>query len=398
VTPLNRRDILKAAVFAPAASYARIVGANDRVRLGVVGCGNRGAYIMSMFQKQPDVDVAAVCDVFGEKTDRAAQDAPGAMKFADHRKVVERRDIDAVQVTTPDHWHAAVSIDAMNAGKDIYVEKPLTFRREEGAAIIRAAQVNRRVCQVGMQQRSGEMFLKAKREIIDSGLLGKVSMVRTVWHYSEPFDLGDPREPKPASLDWERWLGQVAWRPWNPHQYHHYRLFLDFGGAAMTDLFTHWIDVVHMLLGQDTPRSVAAMGGIFVARDDRTAPDTANVVAQYDGFTVTFESTSLHGMPEEHAVFHGTNGVLWMTRHRYRFTAKDDGAKPVEFEPPDNMVADHIRNFLDCARSRQEPNCGPYAGDRAAQVCLMATDAYKRNIQHRPPLRASKARWGCPTA
>jgi predicted dehydrogenase len=210
--------------------------------------------------------------------------------------------------------------------------------------------------------------------------------VRTVWHYGPPYDLGDPHEPKPATLDWDRFLGQVPWRPWNPHQYHHYRLYLDFGGACITDLFTHWIDVVHMLLGQDTPKSVAAAGGIFVAKDDRTAPDTANVVAEYDGFTVTFESSSLPAMPIEHAVFLGTNGRLWMSRHRYEFTPHDSGANAQIFEPPDTLVPSHIRNFLDCCRSRNAPNCGPYYGDRSAQVALLATRSYSQN--HKSPASA----------
>jgi predicted dehydrogenase len=374
---LNRRDLFKAAaVFAPAASYARILGANDRINLAVVGCGNRGYYMMTMFQQAAGVNVTAVCDVFGDKTDRAADTAKGASKFSDYRKALERQDVDAVLIATPDHWHAQVSIDAMNAGKDIYVEKPLTFRINEGPAIIRSAQANQRICQVGLQQRSGELFLKAKHDVIDAGLLGKVSMVRTVWHYSEPYDLGDPREPKPASLDWNRFLGQVPWRPWNPHQYNHYRLFLDFGGACMTDLFTHWIDVVHMLLGRDTPKSVAAVGGIFVAKDDRTAPDTANVVVEYDGFTVTFESASLSGMPLEHIIFSGTKGRLWISRQKYEYTSNETGAKPVVFEPPDRLVESHIRNFLDCCRSRKTPNCDAGVGDRAARVCLLATESY----------------------
>jgi predicted dehydrogenase len=377
---LSRRDLLKtagvAALPASAASRARIRGANDRLNLGVVGCGNRGYYIMTEFQKFPNVRVTAVCDVFGEKAERAAHDAPGAVQLGDHRRLIERKDVDMVLVTTPDHWHAAVSIDAMNAGKDVYVEKPLMFRREEGPAIVRAAQRTQRICQVGLQQRSGELFLKAKREIFDTGLLGHVSMVRTVWHYGAPYDLGDAHEPKPATLDWARFLGQIPWREWSPHQYHNYRLYLDFGGACITDLFTHWIDVVHMLLGQDRPRSVTAGGGIFVARDDRTAPDTANVLAEYDGFNVTFESASLPGMPLEHAMFLGTEGKLWMSRQRYEYTAKEDGAKPVAFQPPDDMVPSHIGNFLDSVRSRREPNCPAHTGERAAQVCLMAREAY----------------------
>ena len=381
---IGRRTFLRtAAMGATAASYSRILGANDRVRLGVVGCGNRGYYMMTMFQKVPEIEVAAVCDVFGEKAGRAAQAAPDAFQCGDHRKLMDDRSIDAVLVATPDHWHVPVTIDAMNAGKDVYVEKPLIFRPAEGPMVIEASAATRRICQVGLQQRSGDLFLRAKREIIDSGLLGKVTMVESVWHYSAPYDLGDPHQPKPASLDWNRFLGQVPWRPWNPHQYNNYRLFLDFGGAAMTDLFTHWIDVVHMLLGQDSPKQVSAVGGIYVARDDRTAPDTVNIVVNYYGFTVSFASASLDGMPPEHLSFLGENGVLWLSRRRYQFTPKGAGAKPVTFEPAeDTLVASHIRNFLDCCRSRNTPTCPAAVGERAARVCLMATESYvqKREI------------------
>ncbi len=378
---ITRRGLLRTAaaltaVPAPAASYGRILGANDRIRVALIGCGNRGTYLMTEFQRFPDVEIVAVCDVFGEKANNASQLAGGVPRFGDHRKVVERGDLDAVVIATPDHWHVPIAIDAMNAAKDVYVEKPLTFRREEGPAIIHAAEANRRICQVGMQQRSGELFLRAKREIFDRGLLGKVSFVHAVWHYSEPFDLGDPNEPKPASLDWDRFLGQISWRPWQPHQYHHYRLFLDYGGASMTDLFTHWIDVIHMLMGRDRPRSVTSAGGIFVAKDDRTAPDTVHVLADYDGFTVCFESASLPGMPGEYIEFFGTGGQLWISRRKYQFTPLGENAKPVVVELPDTLVPSHIRNFLECTRTRNAPNCDARLGHRAAEVCLLARQAY----------------------
>jgi len=333
---------------------------------------------MSIFQKTAGVRVAAVCDVFGEKAQKSARDADDADAYADHRKLLQRKDLDAVVIATPDHWHAPIAIDAMKAGKDVYVEKPLMFRHEEGPAIVAAARTTRRICQVGLQQRSGELFRRVKAEYFDGGRLGRVSMVRTVWHYGPPYDLGDPREAKPATLDWKRFLGQVPWREWNPHQYNHYRLFLDFGGACLTDLFTHWIDVVHMMMGQDRPKAVTAAGGIFVARDDRTAPDTANVLAEYDGFTVTFESASLPGMPLEHVEFLGTEGRLRMTRQRCEFFPRGQDAQPVVFQEPDNLVESHVADFLNCCRSRRRPNCDARQGATAADVCLRARDSYIR--------------------
>jgi predicted dehydrogenase len=269
----------------------------------------------------------------------------------------------------------------MNAGKDVYVEKPLMFRREEGPEIIHTAKATGRVCQVGLQQRSGELFLRAKKEFVDSGLLGPVSSVRAEWNYSAPFDLGDANQPKPDTLNWDHFLGQVPYRAWNPHQYHHYRLFLDFGGAAITDLLTHWIDVVHMMLGQDSPRYVSSVGGIFVAKDDRTAPDTVSVIIEYPRFTVSFESTSLDGMPTEHLEFLGANGRLWLSRRKCQFISKDEGARPIAFEPPDMLVESHIRNFLDCCRSRRTPTCPPEVGELSARVCIAAKDAYVKRQQ-----------------
>ncbi|HZT36443.1 MAG TPA: Gfo/Idh/MocA family oxidoreductase [Bryobacteraceae bacterium] len=378
---MNRRDLFRTAGSAviSAASYSRVLGANDAVKLGVIGCGNRGLYLMQVFARMPGVRISAVCDVFGQKTARARNAAPGSLMFSDHRALLERGGVDAVLVTTPDHWHAAVSVDAMLAGKDVYVEKPLSFRLEEGARIIETARQMNRICQVGMQQRSGALFLKAKREIIDAKLLGRISLVRTVWHLGEPYDLGPADEPKPADLDWDRFLGPVPWRPWNPHQYHHYRLYLDFGGGCLTDLFTHWIDVVHMFMGQDAPKAVAAGGGIYIAHDDRSAPDTVNVIAQYDGFNVTYESTALPGMPEEHIVFHGSEGTLTINRKAYEFRAKNERAPAIEYRSPGPLDEDHVRNFVECCRSRKAPNCTAYHGDRAARVSLFAKMSYVLN-------------------
>ena len=383
---MSRRHLLKTVgtgvVSFSAASYSHILGANDRVNLGVIGCGNRGSYLMQVFQQSPAVKVAAVCDVFGQKAIRAQQSAPGARTFGDHREMLEQKDVDIVLVATPDHWHTAASIDSMNAGKDVYVEKPLTFRLEEGPAIIQAAKDSGRICQVGLQQRSGNVFLKAKREIFDTGLLGRVSWVQTVWHLGVPYDLGPSDDPQPTDLDWRRFLGQLPWQPWNPHHYHHYRFYLDFGGGALTDLFTHWVDVVHMFMGQDTPKSVTAMGGIYVAKDDRTTPDTVNVEVEYDGFNVTYESTNLPSMPEEHIVFYGTEGSLSINRSRYEFRPEKKGVGATIFEAPKTLDQDHIRNFLECCRSRRTPNCTAEQGHKAAQVSILAKMSYmlKRRI------------------
>jgi predicted dehydrogenase len=365
-----------AALALSAGTYSRVLGADDRIRVGVIGCGNRGTYLMQVFQKFPGVEITALCDVFGAKMRRAGEQLPNAVQLDDHRRLVTRGDVDAVLIATPDHWHAAMTIDAMNAGKDVYVEKPLTFRLEEGPSIVQAARINKRICQVGLQRRSATLFRRAKAEIVDMGLLGKITFVRCVWHSGPPYDLGDAREPQPPDLNWARFLGQVRKRPWNPHQYHHYRLFLDFGGGSMTDLLTHWIDVVHMLTDKPGPRLVAAVGGIFVAEDDRTAPDTVNVALQYDGFTVTFESASVAGLPEDHIVFCGTKGTLTLGRDYYEFRSNERDAAPLIVKTPETFVEEHVENFLNCCRSREKPNCDASTGYRAAVPGHLATMAY----------------------
>jgi predicted dehydrogenase len=276
---LHRRDLVCGLAAVSAASYARVLGANDRIHLGLIGAGDRGRHDMSQFQAAGGVDVAAVCDVYAEQIDKARQKAPNAKNFNDHRKLLELKDVDAVLIATPDHWHAETTIDALNAGKDVYVEKPLTLTIEEGPRIVKAARVNERICQVGMQQRSGQHYLQAKREYFDTGKLGKITLARTWWHGNSyhlrraPVSL----QSRPSNLDWAHFLGPVKWRDYDPQQYFNWRAYLDFGGGQVTDLFTHWIDVVHMFMeGSDIPSSAVAAAASTTTRTaaPRRTPST----------------------------------------------------------------------------------------------------------------------------
>ncbi len=374
---LNRRDFARASALT-ALSYSRVLGSNDRVGLGVVGTGERGSYVMSLFQKEAEIEVRALCDVYAVKVDQALQKAPGAQTFSDHRRLLELKQLDAVLVGTPDHWHKGVAIDALNAGKDVYCEKPLVSRREDGPEIVRAARVNQRICQVGMQQRSGTVYLEARDKFVSSGLLGKLTHVWCVWNSGIPRPLPvEPRE-KPTNLDWVRFLGPVKYRDWNPAQYLDFRAFLDFGGGKMTDFGAHWIDVVHMFTGVDAPLSVAAQGGVFYDfHDGRTAPDTISALYTYPGFTVHFESLAVTGGPEYGVTFFGEKGWLYVNRNRYEFHPAGKGAEPVIAKFPGDITQQHVRNFLDCCRTRKLPNGDVYIGHRSAQACLLAVQAYE---------------------
>jgi predicted dehydrogenase len=390
---MQRRELFRrvsaAATAMTAASYQRVMGANDTVQLGLIGAGERGRYVMSQFQATNRVSVAAVCDVYSENIDKARQKATGAKNFSDHRKVVETKELDAVLIAVPDHWHSTVALDALRAGKDVYVEKPLTLKIEEGPELVKAARVNERICQVGMQQRSGRHYLAAKKLYMDTGALGKISLVRTWWHGNTYHLRKAPATlaQRPSNLDWARFLGPLKWREWDPQQYWNWRAYLDFGGGQVTDLFTHWIDVVHMFMGPDVPVSAVASGGVYTYKDGRTAPDTINVLLEYPGeYTATFEATLAPGINGAGIEFCGTKGRLYIDRQRYEF--RETGQRTsveVKAEGPD-MTLDHVANFLDCVKSRQLPNGDVLIGHRSAQASHLGNIAYlqKRRLKFDP--------------
>jgi len=365
------------------------MGANDRLQLGLIGCGERGRYDMGKFIKAGNVDVVALCDIWAAQIEQAQKDAPHATVFSDHRKVLDRKDVDVALIGVPDHWHAPIAIDALNAGKDVYVEKPLTLKIEEGPAIVKAARLNQRVCQVGMQQRSGKHYLEAKHEYLDSGKLGKITLARTWWHGNGYHLRKAPAslQTQPHDLDWAHYLGPLKWRDWDPQQYWNWRAYLDFGGGQVTDLFTHWIDVVHMFMGQDVPLSASAAGGVYHYKDGRTAPDTIDVLLEYPGqFTATFEATLVPGISGAAVEFAGTEGRLFIDRGRYEFRPPGRSAQPTVVQASSDLDMDHVQNFLECVRSRALPNGDVLAGHRSAQASHLGNIAYmqKRRIDFDP--------------
>ena len=395
---MTRRDLIGAAALT-AASYSRVLGANERRSIALIGCGARGSYLQTVFQKLMGAPLTAVCDVYRTRAAMAQSIAPGAKLFGDHRRVLELRGLDAVIVATPDHWHAPIAIDALNAGKDVYVEKPLTLKMEEGPLIVRAARMNERICQAGAQQRSASHFIEARDEYMRKNRLGKINLVRTWW-----FDGGgQPRnsqdaaakqatrpanplgghgippgmENKPADLDWNRYLGAVRWRPWDPPQYFNFRNYMDFNGGMMTDKFVHWVDAVHMMIGQDGPISADAAGGIYMAKDGRTVPDTLNVHLTYPGnWICTYSNTPQAGLPREGIEFCGTDGHLFINRTKYEFFPAARGAESLAVPCKTDLVEEHVQNFLDCCASRRLPNGDAAGGHRSAQAAHLANLSY----------------------
>jgi predicted dehydrogenase len=375
-----------------AASWKKVLGANDRVRLGVIGTGNRGSDVMGWFLKESDAEVVALCDCYERHLDNALKMTEGkARTFKDYRTMLDSKDVDAVLAATPDPWHKQMAVDTMKAGKDIYIEKPLTFSIEEGHEIIKTVSATNRVLQVGLQQRSGEHYKEAKSEYVDKGKLGKITMVRTWWH-GNGYHLRKPNfTEQPQGLDWKAFLGPVKFRPFDAHQFYNWRAYLDFGGGQITDLFTHWIDVVHWFVGEDLPIAANAAGGVLNYKDGRTAPDTIAIQLEYPSqWIATFEATLVPGARGAAIEFMGTEGRLYIDRGGYTYQApaqrRAAPTPPIERRNTASLEKQHVRNFLDCVKSRALPNSDAVGGHRSALASHLGKIAYlkKRRITFNP--------------
>jgi predicted dehydrogenase len=288
-----------------------------------------------------------------------------------------------VLIATPDHWHAQIAIDACSAGKDVYCEKPLTWSYEEGHKIISAVKSNKRVFQVGLQQRSGTHYAEAKKEFFDSGKIGKVTYVRTYWH-GNGYHLRKPNfTEQPAGLDWKKWLGSAKYRPFNAHQFYNWRAYFDFGGGQITDLFTHWIDVVHWFIGDDLPTAATAAGGVLYYKDGRDAPDTISIQLDYPKeWLATFDATLVPGARGAAIEFNGTGGSLYIDRGGYAFRepmqrrAAGPPPEPITQKAKMALETEHVRNFVACVKSRQTPNSDVVSGHRSALASNLGKIAY----------------------
>lgn len=385
--PITRRTFLSATAAAAvsaklsprtALSDSRILGANDRLRLGVIGLGGRGRYLMELLQG-PDVEIVALCDVYQGALDaaRARVTGPAPRTTGKYRELLDAPDVDAVVVATPDHWHAPITVEACDAGKDVYLEKPLAHTAEDGRAIVHAAQESGRIVQVGLQQRSGAHYREAKARYFDSGRIGRLGHVRTWWHGQNPRELDPSLNRRPDGLDWERFVGPAPARPFDPRQFHHWRNYADFGSGQVGDLFTHWVDVVQWYTGDTLPQAASTIGGILHFPDGRDWPDTVSLLVEYPGvWTCSFEASLAHGARGYGVEFLGTGGRLSIDRNRYTFT-------PVDGEPErggldHDITRDHTAEFVECLRGHTAPNASVLTSHRSTVISHLANQAYLR--------------------
>ena len=390
-----------AAGLAPAAaatvSPQKKAAASDKVRVALIGAGGQGQVNLSAFLRLSEVDCPAVCDVDDKRTAEGLKivaDARGKAPegYKDFRKVLERKDVDAVIVATPDHWHALNAILACQAGKDVYVEKPLATTIEEGRAIVTAARKYNRVVEVGTQQRSSRHFQDAVA-VVKSGKLGKIRMTRA-WAYLDwKSGLGNPPDaPVPAGVDYDMWLGPAPARSFNPMRFHHnFRWFWDYSGGLATDWGAHMIDVVMWAMGED-PVGAMAIGGKYGFPDDiRETPDTQQSVIEFPGYSLVWEHMIGCGVgpwQREHgAEFHGENGILVVDRGGWEVVSETDSFKqpervfrmmPTPRQPGSgDFHFEHVKNFMACVKSRQAPTADVEIGHRSVTACHLGNIAVR---------------------
>jgi predicted dehydrogenase len=374
---------MAAATLATSVSSKRILGANDRIRLGVIGTGGRSRSLMRNVNDIGGIQWIALSDIW-ERRMRETEEISGTVeKIKDYRKLLERKDIDAVIIGTFDHVHSQILIDSVSAGKDVYVEKPMTSLPEQGPPSVRAVRDTGSVVSVGMQQRSIPHFIEARKRFIESGRIGQINMVRTIWNGNGGylFKVPDGIQGKPADLDWDACLAWLPKIPWDPKRYFNRFAYWDFSTGGMTGgLFVHMVDVAHWFLGLDKPLSAAALGGIYQYNDGRDTPDNINMIVKYpNNVNITFEATITDMKSPEVAdiVFMGTGGRLSIFREGYSFIASDEDR--IKLTVPYASAKDHLRNWLDCIRSRQKPNATVEDGHYSAMACHMGNLAYREN-------------------
>ena len=390
--PVSRRTFMASTMAGTmgAASAIKVLGANDRIRLGIIGTGGRGSYLMREANKIGGIEWVAVCDAWDVRRDQAAEIAgTGTVrKEADYRKLLERKDIDGVIVATWDNLHAQITVDACGAGKDVYVEKPMTSLPMQGHGVVRGG-AGEQADRAGgnVQQRTMANFIEAKQKFFDSGLIGKVHMVRTIWNansgYLTPVPPG--MEKKPDGLDWEACLGWLPKIPWDPKRYFNRFAYWDLSTGGQTGgLFVHMIDVVHWYLNLRKPVAAVAGGGIYQYDDGRDTPDNINFILEYpEKLNVTFEATITDMIPQNSAdiVFMGDGGRLSIFRGGYKFLPAKKNIEVGQLSGGGAPEGVHIANWLDCMRTRKPPNADAVAGHYSSMACHIGNIAYQKQAR-----------------
>ncbi len=404
---LTRRTFTAAGM--TALSYSRILGAADRIRMGFIGLGNRGDQVHTAFLEWGDSQTVAICDLRDDYLNLAATKSRGTpARYKDYRQLLENKDVDAVVIATPDHWHALMFIDACNAGKDVYVEKPLSLTVVEGRKMVETAGRTGRVTQVGTQRRSAKVIQEAV-DSVRSGELGQVTVARAYEISSEwPAGIGNPPvQPPPSEEEWDRWLGPAPKVPYNPNRmYYLFRYFFNYSGGQITNMGVHLVDTMRWCLNLESPRKVTAIGGRYVIKDNREIPDTLEALWEYDGPTmIGFMQVNGNGSPGNlrgsEMELRGTKGTMFISPEGWEVVPEEINDSPRGVNNPvDRSVqrlrdkrhtviqprsrkgsvwadAAHARNFLDSVKSRAKCNADILTGHISTSATLIANIALR---------------------
>jgi predicted dehydrogenase len=412
----NRRDLFRSAAAAALTANiftGKVKGANDKINAAFIGMGKMGRSNLHFAMRQENVAPVAVCDIYQRNLDWAVRDSKDQAKpYRDFREVLADKSIDIVCISTPDHWHPYMTVEACKAGKDVYVEKPICCVVDEGVKMVQAARKYNRVVQAGTMQRSAKHFQQAV-EIVRNGDLGDITFVRT-WNYGngDPQGWGNPPDTDPPEgLDWDMWLGPAPKRTFNENRFgvdpkdryfSNFRWFWDYAGGWMTDWGIHWLDIVQMAFKEEVPTEITALGGKLYVKDNTETPDTLQVTYLYpSGFVATYERRSGNGQSMFDKgggiLFCGSKGTMFLDRGGYKIVPETRMKQPPEMangrpvrEPmtaaaevksTDSGNANHWANFLECVRTRQKPISDIETCQRSTSTCLLGNVAYRSKLK-----------------
>jgi predicted dehydrogenase len=383
-----------ATAVAVAGSSATAFAANETLNVGLIGTGGRCRHLLGSLVKIPGVRVTTISDVRDDAISETRKQLgkTEVVVTKHYPELLERKDIDAVLIASPDHWHVPMTVDACAAGKDVYVEKPLTHDLSEGAAVIAAQNDHKRIVQVGTQQRSMPHIAKA-REIVQAGGIGKVVKVHMTWNRNTDRVRRFKDTLDQKGVDWKAFVGKAREQPYDEYRMRNWRWFWDFGGGLFTDLMVHWIDVAHWVLGVDHPEKAVSLGEYVVAKDVWETPDTVQTVLQYPGgIQMHFEGTFANAREGAHIVFMGTEANLYVDRGAYILTpelrsktAKADqviaSTEPKHrgadfYDVPDGELL-HLTNWVECIKSRKSPTAPAEGGVGSAAAAHLANQALR---------------------
>jgi predicted dehydrogenase len=413
----TRRSFLKkaamgGAALAAAPAWQRVLGANDRINVALIGLGARGSdhlnLVLQHRANKSDIEIVALCDVYQKRLSMASAKAPGATAYVHHQEVLQRSDIDAVFIATPDHWHAPITLAAMERGKDVYVEKPMTHTAEESKTVAHKTKGLKRVLQVGVQGLSWNRWHKI-HEIVQSGMIGQVVAVQGTYSRNAPegdWNGGDFWTIDPAAgpdaagdnhIDWKQWLGPSRQIPYNADRFFRFRKYWDYSGGIATDLHYHIVAPFHVGVANDFPTRVAGMGGLWIYNDGREVPDTFLTVADYPSkYSMTVQSSQVNENGPM-MMIRGTKATIHLSDEWEGPPSRQYDYADIFPESPfveefnkkygnDQVRVDgvgnegdlkHVDNFFDCVRSRQLPNCNVDIGYKVSVACDLSVRSYR---------------------